>query len=132
MFEDLYKILIKDNLVKSEFIDEIIKRENDFPTGLQTSSLPIAMPHVEAKYVNCTALVIITNKKGIPFKRMDNPEEVLNCKIMFLFLVKDPSEHIAAITNLTKIFQNDKLLENILESENKEEVFELLKGIKYE
>ena len=38
-------LLYKNNFVKNTYIDAVIAREKDFPTGLNLDGISIAMPH---------------------------------------------------------------------------------------
>ena len=126
MFSTIGKELIEKNIVKPEYIEEILKREEIFPTGIELEYMPVAMPHVEAKHVNENTMYVVTTSNGVEF---DNAEDdgVVKAKIIFGLIVKDSEKHIDFLMKLTELFQKKEVLEKIYSSSNEEEVITLLK-----
>ena len=44
--------LKKKKIVKEEFLNHTLDREKNFPTGLATTSLGVAIPHTDSEFVN--------------------------------------------------------------------------------
>lgn len=126
MFTNIGGVLIERGIVKPVYIEEILKREENFPTGIELEYMPVAMPHVEAKYVNENTMFVVTISKGVEF---DNAEDdgVVNAKIIFGLIVKDSEKHIDFLMKLTDLFQKKEVLEKIYNSNDEEEVVTLLK-----
>ena len=126
MFSEIGTVLIEKGLVKPVYIEEILKREESFPTGLDLGYMQVAMPHVEAKYVNDNAVFIVTAKKGVEF---DNAEEdgTVDAQIIFGLIVKDSNEHLDFLMKLTELFQKEDALKKIYNSTDVEEVLNILK-----
>ena len=53
-------------LVKQSYINAIIEREKEYPTGLPTPGVSVAIPHTDIEHVN---------KKSISFAVLKNPVE---------------------------------------------------------
>lgn len=90
----VYEQLRDLDYVKGDFLSNIIKRENDFPTGIDTSNLDkdlpnIALPHTEGKFVNTTLIVPVKLARSITFHNMVRPSEKL--PVSFLFMLLDDS-----------------------------------------
>ena len=126
MFNEIGTVLIEKGMVKPVYIEEILKREENFPTGIELEYMPVAMPHVEAKHVNENTMYVVTTSKGIEF---DNAEDdgVVKAKIIFGLIVKDSEKHIDFLMKLTELFQKKEVLEKIYNSSKEEEVITLLK-----
>ena len=126
MFTNIGEVLIEKDIVKPAYIEEILKREENFPTGIELEFMSVAMPHVEAKHVNENTMFVVTSAKGVEF---DNAEDdgVVNAKIIFGLIVKDSEKHIDFLIKLTELFQKKEVLEKIYSSSNEEEVVALLK-----
>lgn len=43
--------LVDQNLVKRSFIPAIVQREAEYPTGLPTNGVSVAIPHTDIKHV---------------------------------------------------------------------------------
>ena len=126
MFNEIGKVLIEKEMVKPVYIEEILKREENFPTGLDLGYMQVAMPHVEAKYVNDNAVFIVTTKKGVEFENAED-DGMVNSKIIFGLIVKDSDKHLDFLMKLTELFQKEEALKKIYDSNDVEEVMTILK-----
>lgn len=98
IFKDVYQKLLDMGLVKGDFIDNIIEREEKYPTGILTRPLSrelpnVAIPHTEGKFVNARLIVPIALKNPVTFNNMVNPTEELQVKFLFMILNDDPDMH---------------------------------------
>lgn len=95
IFKAVYQKLLDKGYVKGDFLAEIIKREDSYPTGLSTApiskELPnIAIPHTEGEFVNARLIVPIALKTPVIFNDMINPSRELKVKFLFMILNNDP------------------------------------------
>lgn len=98
IFKDVYHKLLDMGLVKGDFIENIIDREEKYPTGILTRPLSrelpnIAIPHTEGEYVNTRLIVPVALEKPVIFNNMVNPTEELEVKFLFMILNDDPDMH---------------------------------------
>ncbi|QNQ81031.1 PTS sugar transporter subunit IIA [Lactobacillus sp. PV034] len=98
IFKAVYDKLYKQGYVKEDFINNIIEREEKYPTGVSTRPLSkdlpnIAIPHTEGQYVNKRLIIPVGLKTPIKFNNMVNPAEELEVKFLFILLNKDPKMH---------------------------------------
>ena len=126
MFSEIGTVLIEKGMVKPVYIEEILKREESFPTGLDLGYMQVAMPHVEAKHVNDNAVFIVTTKQGVEFDNAED-DETVKAKIIFGLIVKDSNEHLDFLMKLTELFQKEEALNKIYNSSDTEEVITILK-----
>ena len=126
MFNEIGAVLIEKEMVKPVYIEEILKREENYPTGLDLGYMQVAMPHVEAKYVNDNAVFIVTTKKGVEFENAED-DGMVNSKIIFGLIVKDSDKHLDFLMKLTELFQKEEALKKIYDSNDVEEVITILK-----
>lgn len=94
-------------LVKDKFLENVLLREKDYPTGIDLSvvdpELPnIAIPHTEAEFVNVRRVIPVHLNREIEFRNMINPEQELKVSFLFMILNDDPegqSNILAQIMN---------------------------------
>ena len=122
VFEQYNSKLLTENYVTEGFLNAIEKREEIYPTGIVTKKMNIAVPHIDAKYSKCNALIIIRAKNKLVFKRMDDPTDNLEIKLVFLLIIKNSKLQVNALSELTKIWQNDELMKFIYKSKDIGEV----------
>jgi len=104
--------LEKGGYVRVGFYEDVIQRENEYPTGLPTS-IPVALCHTDARYVIQNAMAVGTLAKPVDFKVMGDPEKHIQAEIIFLLALKDPKVHIPFLNKLFSIFKNQEILETI-------------------
>ena len=80
--------LYQRGVVKKNFLENVLKRENEFPTGLNTGKYCVAIPHTDSDYVNRSQIEFVSLKEPVYFKNMANNDEkipVTLTKLMEMF-----------------------------------------------
>lgn len=121
--------LYKEGYVKDSFLEALKLREAQFPTGLISNLYNIAVPHVDSEHINKNALITVILDTPIRFHRMDVNDEEIDVKVVFFLLIKNREHQAQAISNLTKLWQNDYIMESILSVKNKEEYVNLIDAV---
>ena len=129
VIHNLGKLMQDKSYVKESYIDAVIAREEELPTGLNIDNFYVAIPHTDTKHVNKSNIAIATLKSPVEFREMINPDGKINVELVFLLAVKDPKQQVTLLKSLMAVFQNKKLLIKIKNTKEKKEVAELLKGI---
>lgn len=112
--------------VTDEFLSKINEREKTFPTGLQLEGYGVAIPHTDPECVNDQFIAIVTTEDGIPFKRMDDSSKEVHVNVIFVLGLNEPHSQLAVLQQLMSILQNKETVDNILKTENKEEIIHYL------
>lgn len=126
IIQNLGALMFAKGYVKDSYIEAVLERERNLPTGLPIGDFCVAIPHTDSGHVNQSIIAITTLKKPSIFHSMVNPEEILNVEVVFLLAVKDPNLQIQLLKNLMSVFQNKELLIKVRDASSKEEVSELL------
>lgn len=130
--EDVIKILadkmLAMGLVKDGYYENVVAREEDFPTGLPTV-IPVALCHTEAKYVNQSAMAVGTLVQPVAFHEMGTPERDIMAEIIFLLALKDPKDQITYLKKMVTVFKSRETLEAIRDATDKKALIALLKEI---
>lgn len=120
-----FNILLNHGYVKESFIDAIIKREEDFPTGIQTSSIGVAIPHTDVQHVNKAGIAIVTLNKPVVFQEMGTDSDI-EVSIIFMLAIKEPELQLAMLQNLVDIFQDESALNRICNAKDKLEIIDIM------
>jgi len=126
-FEQVSYELLSEGYVTKEFYEGILNREKEFPTGIQTMSIGVSIPHCESEYVLKSAIVVVVFESPIKFHRMDQPNEILETQISFILLIKDKSKHLTTLQQLVTLFQS-QALSKLIDKNSLQEVLDLIKG----
>lgn len=130
-YKELYREMNQQlhclDYVEDDFLIALLQREEEYPTGIEGGKVNIALPHVDACYVKQNALFIYQLAEEIPFVRMDDHQQVVGVRLVFLLLIHDLEFHVKAISELTRIWTNDDIMKGLLFVKSKEESVQLLK-----
>jgi len=113
--------------VKNSYGEAACKREQQFPTGLPTRGVYVAIPHAEAEHVNYTAIAVATCIPAVPFGNMANPEEKLPVELVIMAAVADGSQQVKMLQRLADAFGEPETLLALKEAKTPSEVIRLLR-----
>lgn len=122
----LYELMLESGNVKETFLESILAREEKFPTGLKIGDFGIAIPHTEPEHVKEAGIAAAVLKEPVEFQRMDDPEDCVEAKIIFMMALKDGHNHLSMISNIIKMLQNKEVLTKLANAQSEQEVLEAI------
>ncbi|NLV77146.1 MAG: PTS sugar transporter subunit IIA [Tissierellia bacterium] len=124
----LGSLMINKGYAKEGYIEALIEREKEFPTGLVSiDEIGIAIPHTDAHYVNNSAIAVGLLENIVPFGLMGGMDnDLVNVEIVFLLAINNPCEQLNLLQNLIGMFQKRNTLKKIKEAENKGQIVSIL------
>ncbi|MBU2700182.1 PTS system galactitol-specific IIA component [Sporomusaceae bacterium BoRhaA] len=122
----LGKKMLANGYVKDSYINAVIEREMNLPTGLNLGSFSVAIPHTNAEHVILSHIAVAVLKKPVIFYSMIDHSDKLQVELVFLLAIKDPDGQVSLLQKLMSVFQNLELLQQIKAAKTKEEVAKLL------
>lgn len=130
-FEDVMKevggVLIKEGYAKESYIEALIKREKEFPTGLDINGVGVAIPHTDVSHVNEAATAIAVLNKPVKFIQMGTDDEPVDVSLVFMLAVVNPSAHIDHLNRILSIIQDTEVLKQLLEVKDKQQIINIIK-----
>lgn len=114
------------NLVKDTYLDAVIKREQEFATGLPTAGYSVAIPHTDVEHVNQKTLSVAVLKEPVDFGVMGDPVETTPVKIVFLLAMDEANTQLSLLQRLMQIFQDEETLKFLTNERDKEKIVDLL------
>lgn len=132
--EELFELVGKDlevkGFVNKNYIEGIKKREKEFPTGLITKNLNIALPHSETEYVEKPFIYIVKLQNSpLTFNQMGDNQEMEVSDFFFLG-IKDPSKQVQLLSYLMDLFSDDNFINEYKNTTEKEKIYELINTYK--
>lgn len=115
--------LLKDNTITEEYVDCIIKNVEDY--GPYIVIIPnVAMPHsqISAVGVNNTDITFMKLEKPVSFDENDREKDA---RLFFTIASCNPDQHMENIVKLASIFENEKLIDELLLAQNSEDLLRL-------
>lgn len=120
VLEKICGIALEAGYIDDTFLTHLLKREEEYPTGLPTS-IPIAIPHVhDGCKQSFFAVAKLTNP--VEFRCMGEPDEKVNTELVFLFGITDPSYQTDVLKKFSVMFTNEDELKKCADTKNSDEL----------
>lgn len=121
-FQKINNYLLEKGLVKETFLNAILEREKEFPTGLNFGCFNVAIPHCDPKHVINENIIIVVPNEKIYFRDMGLNENELPIDLIFLLLVKKGEKQANILEKLMEIFSEETILKEIIDCQSKKQI----------
>lgn len=105
--------LARHGAVSPEYGRDVLQREQQYPTGLPTQGIKVAIPHAGSEHVIRSAMAVALLDKPVTFHCMDKPEEGLPVRIVFLLANKKPDEQVKFLRSIMSLFEDGANLRSL-------------------
>jgi galactitol PTS system EIIA component len=122
----LANLLMQNSYVRETYIPSVLKREEVFPTGLQTKTIGVAIPHTDAEHVLRPGIAIATLKNAVKFNLMGDSENETDVKLVFMLAIDNPRMQLNLLRNIVNIIQNENLITRLMDEKDRAELFSLV------
>ena len=107
-------LLYKNGFVKDTFIEAVLDREIIFPTGLQTKTVGVAIPHTDSEHVEKSTVAIATLASPVIFMGMGYPDLEIPVSIVIMLAISDPKKVVDTLTKVISILENETTIEMVV------------------
>ncbi len=118
--------LVNKHLVRPSFVPAIIERENEFPTGLPTAGVSVAIPHTDVEHVIQKNISVAILKDEVEFGVMGDDSEQVPVKIIFMLAMDEAHSQLSLLQKLMQIFQDENELRNLVKQTDKAAIKRIL------
>jgi galactitol PTS system EIIA component len=122
----LTDVLRERGYVTADYKQAVLAREEEFPTGLPTEGVRIAIPHAGAQEVLRSGIAVGILEQEVGFKNMADPDEELSVGIVFLLANNNTGEQTKILQALTNIFSDSARLKMLVTLDDSEKVAQAL------
>ena len=116
-----------EGFAKESYVDALISREKDFPTGLDIDGFGVAIPHTDVSHVNKAATAIAILKNPVTFVQMGTDDDYVDAKVVFVLAVDDPKGHLEQLQRIISIIQDKNVLEKLTQANEASEIINVIK-----
>lgn len=127
VLEKMGQRLFERGYVNGDFVHAIIQREQDFPTGIETQRMGVAIPHTDTIYVKQASILVGVLAQPVIFKQMVSDDDIA-VNIVFMLAIKEPEEQLAMLQRLVDIIQDDSALNGILNATSELEIASIVRA----
>lgn len=118
--------LFENDYVKEGFKSSILKREEEYPTGLKGQYCGFALSHTECEMVKRPGFAVAILKNKVEFERMGD-EGTVDVDIIFMLALDTHDGHLMFLQKLAELMQSKEFVDDLLSSADKTHAFALLK-----
>jgi PTS system galactitol-specific IIA component len=124
---------IADNLYDKGYVKEgykqaILEREAEFPTGIFTGGINVAIPHADVNFVNQASIAVGILDEPVKFHVMDEPENEIDVNLIIMLALKEAHGHIEMLQKVVSLIQNQESIKEILSSDDLKTVYKIISG----
>lgn len=112
VIKGLGDLLYNNQYVGKEFIQAVLDREKEYPTGIP-SKFPIALPHTTSKFVNKSGIAIALLKEPVEFYQMGDNNKKLDVKIVVMLAIDNSKQHLKYLQRIMDIFEDHEILRQL-------------------
>ena len=125
-FQLLADELMENDCVNQDFLANIIKREEVFPTGLEINGIGVAIPHTDSEYVKESQVGFMSLEKPLSFLEMGTNDKEVSVSLLFMLALKEPHEQLEMLQRLIEMFQQEGVLELLMKVDQKDAYQEII------
>ncbi|WP_257966073.1 PTS sugar transporter subunit IIA, partial [Lactobacillus gasseri] len=117
--------VIEKGIANLGYISGLEKRELSYPTGLKFPDIPIALPHVDPRYIKKPFIYVVRNNRPIDVKQMGDSAKMQTSNFLFLGL-KDGAKQPQLLAEIMAAFQSQEFVSAFSNTSNVEDMYSLL------
>lgn len=124
----LAETLYQQGFVEPEFADDVLAREETFPTGLPTEPHAVAIPHADPQHVRESAVAVTVLDRHVTFGRMGaSAGTSIEAKVVFLLAIKEAEKQVVMIQQLMELLQNASVLQDVIDAADSAHIVRILR-----
>jgi PTS system galactitol-specific IIA component len=102
--------LYQGGYVRESYLQAVLDREHQFPTGLRTAEVAVALPHTEKEHVLKPAVAVAILRHPVAFGEMGTEDQSVPAEIVFMLSILEPDEQVTWLSRLVSTFQLEGFL----------------------
>lgn len=123
---DIAQLMLTKESVNDKFLENVLKREEVYPTGLLVNGVGIAIPHTDSEYVKKSQLGFMSLKTPVVFNEMGTLDKEVKVSLIFMLALKEAHEQLSMLQQLIEMFQNEEVISSLLKITDEEEFIQLM------
>lgn len=125
-FQRLTKELRTKRCITDDFLEQIIEREEHFPTGLPVNNIGVAIPHTDSDYVKKSQIAFMSLKEPITFFEMGTADKPVDVQMIFMLALKEPHEQLEMLQKLIGMIQQPEIMGKLYHCQSKPEFIQII------
>lgn len=127
VMKKLGSVMIQEGYAKDSYIDALIEREQEYPTGLDIDGVGVAIPHTAVNHVKKQGIAIAVLEKPVTFFQMGTDDETVKVQVIFMLAVINANEHLDQLQTILKIIQDKNVLSDLMKTKDTKQIIKIVK-----
>ena len=120
-------LLYDQGYVKRGWAKAALAREKEYPTGLPTAEVRVALPHTDAVHCLKPGIAVATLTQPVQFIEMGSEDTVLDVEIVFCLSITNPEDQITWLQKLATVFQRPGILQRMKAAVDVDALYQVLR-----
>ena len=125
VIRQLAQPLIDEAFVVADFAEHVLAREQDFPTGLPTEPVGVAIPHTDHRHVRQNAISLGILPQPVTFADMGGEPEPVPVRVVFLLALSESNKQLNVLGWIMELIQDSDFMQQLLQL-NDQQVYQLI------
>jgi len=104
------KVVIEKGYATPGFLNAVLERERNYPTGLHTRGVEVAIPHADPEWTLKPSLTVGVLQNAVEFEPMGGEGDMVQARLIFLLTIADPSEHLNFLKAFATLVEDEDTL----------------------
>lgn len=126
-FSYIFQKLKQNNYVEESFLVALKAREKEYPTGLQTQFMGVAIPHTDPQHIKKPFIFITKLKNPIKFGQMGSVDELVEVHYTFVLGFDKGEQQLVLLQNLMKMFSDEEIMNQLSDVDSEKEMYTIVK-----
>lgn len=106
LLRNLATELVSAGRAKESFVEALIERERQFPTGLPTRGMCVAIPHTDVEHVIAPTISVTRLASPLVFGEMGGNDRTVEVELVLVLAMKDKSSQLGLLQSLIGAFSD--------------------------
>lgn len=126
--DELASLLLEKGYVRDTYLERVKEREREFPTGLPTEPVGVAIPHAEVEHCIKPAIAVAILTEPIPWIEMATNDSVLDVQVVLALAITEPDKQVKFLQRAMDFFTGGENLTQLvsLQAQGSEAIRRLL------
>lgn len=114
------------NFIQDSYPKAIKEREAEYPTGLETPTFAVAIPHTDPTHIKEPFIYIVKLQHEVSFGQMGTTEEFIQAKYAFFLGFDKGEDQLKLLQTLMAMFTNSEVMSALECETNEEKILEIV------
>lgn len=114
--------MIQEGYAEEGFIEALLERERDYPTGLDADGIGVAIPHKDSEHVKKEGISIAVLNPPVEFEAMGEVDCQISVRIVIMFTVAGENKQIDRLLQILNVIKDEEILRELLKAKSKDEI----------